>query len=195
MGTSIWDEGKKFFSDTIELQQRENNTMIDCQVKDSNTFAKILSESEIAIFGDYDIFILYKYDSYKRESNYEVKTEKRNFCKIISYEAIAKEYKVFNEITKVTARILFQPSCKFSMKKKPRHNTLWQIEVYGEIKISFILNETNILETNKKQINQEHSKKENSKSQIWKFENNGRFSIQELMEMDLESLKKIKKMD
>lgn len=195
METSILGEGKKEFSDTMELQLQANNTIIDCQVKALNTFTKTLSADEVAVFGDYDIFILYRYDSAEGESKYELRIVKKNLCEVISYEEMAKEYKIITETANVTTSISFQPSCKFSIKKKPRHNALWEIEVYGEIKVSFILNKTSSPETNKKQTNSEHSKKPIIKSQTWKFENNGEFSIQELMEMDFESLKKVTRMD
>jgi len=194
--------GKKEFSHNIEIPGLYNSTILDCQVRTLNLFTKKLSKKNIAVFGDYDMFVFYSYTTKEGQLDYKVKTIKKEFCEIILYEEKAN-YKDVEMIAECSSK----PTCEFRLMNSNSYKIFLKIEIFGELKVYCSFNEENATD---KKLNKEEEKlsiddqkpqkeqifdtkmnKEENESEIWQFEEEGDFSIQELLELDIESLKTI----
>ena len=188
----------KKFSDIIELDLN-NATILDCQTKTCSVFIKNNHQKEIAVFGDYEILVLYSKSSEDRKSNLEAITIRKNICEIVPFDEIIKD--------KALAALSLQPTCRLSYITKSHYRSLWEIEVLGweievlgEINITGTINEaidttgnTNTKEEPAINSCQQNTEKKQIDSHVWQFEEMENITIEQLMDMDLESLKKIAK--
>lgn len=135
----ILDRGSKKFSYVAESTESEHIFLIDCRAKVSNIFAKDLSEKETAVFGDYDIYIFYKYTTNQKIFIYKTTVLRKQFSEIINLEKNAEAVKL-NEKAKTETIITFEPSCIFGIKSKHIYTYSWQIEVFGDMEVKHIIN-------------------------------------------------------
>lgn len=185
------------FSDLIQLHELYYSTILDCRGKTCSIFAKPVSEKEIAIFGDYEILVFYRNLFANGEKNYGAITVRKNICEIVPFEV--------EKNTEIKSVLLLQPCCNFKQKNHKNSNSYWEIEVQGEIKINNEMSENEMSETDansdnaaplKEQAVDFDSHESDVKpfdSQEWQFEESDDISIEQLMDMDLESLKNMKK--
>lgn len=214
METIILGTGSKDFSNIIEMQEYGYNDLLDCKVKVLNIFAKMLSQIEVAVFGDYQIYIFYKHGSNKKANNYKIKTIKKSFYEIIPYKEIFLDNRIVNESEKITEQVSFEPSCKLNLNEISNHNPLYKIDVHGKIEVSYVLDEASNFEVNDKTIIEpkekakiefiepkeeentgiiENEKEEKIQSTALEIDEKKDYLINELIDMDLESLKKLVK--
>ena len=189
----------KEISDSTQLLEFEHNTIIDCKVKLQNIFTKELPGGEIGAYGDYDILVFYRHDS-RRKSNYEVKTIRKTFNEILSATDILKSEGSSEEETIEIEEVSFNPTCEFKLKNKHHNDSTYEIEVLGSIKITYSSKGEDITkEDNSKaqtiQNVEKHNELPKLKEEVFQFQSDDKHSIEELMNMDLESLKKISKED
>ncbi len=189
----------KKFSDTIELYNLYNASILDCQTKTYSVFTKYNHEKEITVFGDYEVLVLYSKPSEDKNLKSEAVTVRKNFCEIVPFDEILKD--------ESSSVLPLHPSCKFSYIKKNRHHLLWEIEVLGweievlgEINITGTINEaidttdnTNIIDEPAINSCQQNTEKKQIDSHVWQFEEIEGTTMEQLMDMDLESLKKFTK--
>lgn len=205
---------EKAFSHNVKFLMMPNIAIISCQVRTSNLFTKDLSGKEAAVFGYYDLIICYSNIYEEKKHSYQAKVIKKAFCEIVPYEVIAENDQVDSQEIAVKAVFLSQPACMYNYENLDG-KVLLKIEVFGKIKVTAILNGVKSFEekpdsqkaedllsddnydmyaeeqTFASKINNEM---EYTDAQIWQFEENEDISIEELMEMDWESLKLISKM-
>ncbi len=183
----------KEISESTELLEFERNTIIDCKVKLQNIFTKELPESKIGVYGDYDILIFYRHDS-RRKSNYEVKTIRKTFNEILLLPDGGSEKRG------VIEDVSFEPTCGFKLKNKHHNDASYEIEVLGEIKITYD-SDSEGESTTYEPVEQQTENVEKYlvlpklKEEVLQFQVDDDHSIEELMNMDLESLRKISKKD
>jgi hypothetical protein len=165
-----------------------------------NIFTKELPESQIGVYGDYDILIFYRHDS-RQKSNYEVKTIRKTFNEILLStdeltDGVAEKKKVIQDVS-------FKPTCEFSLKNKHHNDVKYEIQVLGNIEITYDSEE----EEEEEEVTTYEPKAQQTQNveslrvlplpkleeEIFQFHGNEDHSIEELMNMDLESLKKISK--
>ena len=134
----ILDKGSKKFSYITASAESENMVFLDSKAKVSNIFFKNLSENETAVFGDYNIYIFYKYKVNTRKINYKTAVLRRQFAEIVALEKNKDVQR--NEEAKAETIIAFEPSCIFNLKTKHVYTSSWQIEVFGDIEVKHIIN-------------------------------------------------------
>lgn len=216
METVSLSKGEKAFSHEFEFSGMSNTVIISCQVSTSDLFTEVLSEKEVAVFGYYDLIICYSNISKRNTDSYKTNIIRKAFCEIVPYEELAENDQVNSEEIGVIAVYLSQPTC-ISSFTRANSNVLFKIEVSGEIKVTvheakssdekLDSGETeNVLsdddndnmhekisdsEINREKTNPENGEIKNTQTKVWQFEANGNHTIEELMEMDWESLKRI----
>ena len=81
-GSNIISVEKSFY-EVFKLSLEENEILVDFSAKLSNIFTKVISEGEIGIYGDYELYIFYAncIDQVKRE--YKVKKICKTFSEVI----------------------------------------------------------------------------------------------------------------
>jgi hypothetical protein len=175
------------FSDLIQLHELYYSTIIECRAKPCSIFAKPVSEKEVAIFGDYKVVVLHRNLFTSGKKDYGSITIRKNICEIVPFEV--------KENTEIKPALLLQPTCNFKFEKHQSNNLYWEIEVQGEIKMEST--ETNISNNFAPSIGEPVPSQERKgkpfHSQVWQFEGNEDVVIEQLMEMDLESLKNMGK--
>ena len=185
------DKNNIRFSDIIQLHELYYSTILDCRLKTDSIFTKPISEKEIAVFGDYKLVIFYSNLFVSGEKSYAAITVRKNICEIVPFEV--------KENIEVKSALLLHPSCNCKYENH-QNKSYWEIEVQGEIKISNELSETN--ETSDKVVTPEEQPANSDlqesdvkpfDSHVWQFEGNDDIPIEQLMEMDLESLKNMRK--
>lgn len=184
---STADKGNRF-SDLIQLHDLYYSSILECRATPCNIFAKPVSETEIAVFGDYKILVLYRNLFTSGKKDYGAITINRNICEVIPLEV--------KEHTEVKPVLLLQPSCKFKYDQRQNINPYWEIEVQGEIKLEAEAHTpfSNFVASMELPENAPESKDSSPfQSQVWEFEGNEDVPIEELMEMNLETLKNMKK--
>lgn len=132
-------EVKKNVSYITELLNFGHNTIIDCKYKLKNIFTKDISNSDIAVYGEYDIIVFYRHDS-RRKSNYEVRTVTRTFAEIIDCSNIFKESSTvkFNNVS-------FNAKCKINEKDKHHSSSVsYEVDVLGDITLSFNIDKKDV---------------------------------------------------
>jgi hypothetical protein len=185
----------KEISDSTELLEFEHNTIIDCKVKLQNIFTKELPESQIGIYGDYDILIFYRHDS-RKKSKYETRIIRKTFNEIVSSSDVLQEGSPVVEKEIEIQEALFNPTCEFKMKNKHHNDTSYEIKVSGNISITYFSKKVGIAVVSQIQDVQIIDKNiilPELKEEVFQLHGNNQHSIEELMKMDLESLKKISK--
>lgn len=187
------------FSDSTQLLEFDHNTIIDCKVKLQNIFTNELPEREIGVYGDYDILIFYRHDS-RRKSNYEVKTIRKTFSEILSSADILKEDEDVGEKKIEIEEVSFKPTCQFKMRNKHHNEISYEIEVLGNIEITYaskgeVTANVDNPTAQKTQNVEKHNILPKLEGEVFQIQGDDGHSIEELMNMDLESLKKISKND
>lgn len=227
MGINILGKGKMNLSHNIKFIGLSKATIISCQVRSLSLFAKVLDEKEVAVFGDYDIFICYRNGAKEGEHNYETKFKREVFCEVIPYEKIIENEQIDSQEIKAAAIFTNGPNCDYKLITFNHSNSYLEIKVSGEIRITVSVNEiesndgerliikkksVTVLNNNdepeveepKSNIKNDKEKApkkneekmyrendENSDLKVLQFED-GIYSIEELMEMDFETLESIK---
>lgn len=194
----------KEISDSTELLEFYHNNIIDCKVKLQNIFTKELPEGEIGVFGDYDILVFYKHDS-RKKSNYQVKTIRKTFNEILSAVDILKDNGNGEDKIREIEQVSFNPTCNFKLKNKHHNDSTFEIEVLGNIEITYASkdqaneNESNpnkdVSKVEKIKNDEKHNVFPKFTEEVFQFHGDDKHSIEEMMNMDLESLKKISKKD
>ncbi len=122
------------FSSTIQSQKPFNSVIINCYASAEDIFSKIISEKEIAVFGEYKVLVFYRQPNASKEASYKSFTLRKNFCEIVLFDTLEK--------SEIKAELLLQPSCKYNYISKSRLRSFWNIEVSGEIRVSCIACDT-----------------------------------------------------
>lgn len=122
------------FSNIIQSQKPYNSIIINCYASAESVFSKVISEKEVAVFGEYNVLVFYRQPNATKEANYKSFTLRKNFCEIVLFET--------SENNKIESQLILQPSCKFNYINKSRIRSFWNIEVYGEIRVSSITCDT-----------------------------------------------------
>lgn len=122
------------FSSALQSQKPFNSIIINCYASAEDIFSKIISEKEVAVFGEYKVLIFYRQPNASKESSYKSFTLRKNFCEIVLFDAL--------EGHEIKAELILQPSCKYNYISKSRLRSFWNIEVSGEIRVSCIACDT-----------------------------------------------------
>lgn len=122
------------FSSTIQSQKPFNSVIINCYASAEDIFSKIISEKEVAVFGEYKVLVFYRQPNASKEASYKSFTLRKNFCEIVLFDTLEK--------SEIKAELLLQPSCKYNYISKSRLRSFWNIEVSGEIRVSCIACDT-----------------------------------------------------
>lgn len=115
------------FSSTIQSQKPYNSIIINCYASADDVKSKLISENEVAVFGEYKVLVFYRQPNVSKEPSYRSFTLRKNFCEIVLVDVVDKN--------NITAELKLQPSCNFSYISKSRLRSFWNIEVTGEIKV------------------------------------------------------------
>ncbi|MDT8715246.1 hypothetical protein IAI10_00950 [Clostridium sp. 19966] len=183
----------KGFSKTLELSDFQYSSIIDCKTKLLDIFVKTMPQGKIGIFGEYQVYVFYKRNSNRRDDNYSIRTIKKSFCDVINCEEVKEE-----DIT--VEKINFEPACKFILD---RRNHISKIQIEAPIEVSYLVGENNEkTEENDNESTEvseeEHTSSENEEKDeeidVLQF-NDEKYSIEEMMNMDLDTLKEIAKKD
>ncbi len=116
------------FSSIIQSQKPYNSIIINCYASAESVFSKVISEKEVAVFGEYNVLVFYRQPNATKEANYKSFSLRKNFCEIVLFETSSDN--------KIEAELILQPSCKFNYINKSRIRSFWNIEVSGEIRVS-----------------------------------------------------------
>ncbi|AAK80401.1 hypothetical protein BJV85_001438 [Clostridium acetobutylicum] len=172
----------KNFSSIIKIEDNfEKNLIMDSQVQNLNIYSKIVSDVGIYIYGYYDIYLLYKRNGCRGEENsYRGRFISKNLCVVIPELDILGNKANTNTIGNIT-RLSLKPSSRIIVEEEKRHRDIISIEVYGEIKFQYSI----------KKLIRFNETKTVEGQEILQFENSSKYSIKELMDMDVEELKKI----
>ncbi len=128
------------FSSIIQSQKPYNSIIINCYASAESVFSKVISEKEVAVFGEYNVLVFYRQPNATKDANYKSFTLRKNFCEIVLFETSTDN--------KIEAELILQPSCKYNYINKSRIRSFWNIEVSGEIRVSSITCDTeNDIET------------------------------------------------
>lgn len=119
------------FSSQIQSQKPYNSIIINCYASVEDVYSKIISEKEVAVFGEYKVLVFYRQPNGNRESSYKSFTLRKNFCEVILFDLLDKG--------EIKAELNLQPSCKFNYVSKSRLRSFWNIEVSGVIKVSCVV--------------------------------------------------------
>ncbi len=122
------------FSSIIQSQKPYNSIIINCYASAESVFSKVISEKEVAVFGEYNVLVFYRQPNATKEANYKSFTLRKNFCEIVLLET--------SNDNKIESELILQPSCKFNYINKSRIRSFWNIEVSGEIRVSSITCDT-----------------------------------------------------
>ncbi|MCY6355621.1 DUF3794 domain-containing protein [Clostridium sp. ZS2-4] len=169
MSTIILGKRIKSFSKNIKLKALHNSTIVELQVSPLSLFTKILPKTDVAVFGDYDIFIFYSTVFKQNKNRYKVKSIRKLFCQIIHCQDILKENQIKNEDIQVSAMFTSRPTCRFSVensKQSKRNKLFWKIQVLGEIKVTLTLNKTNESKENSHDEKRENTLTENDSNKL-----------------------------
>ncbi len=180
------NESKFQFSDIIQLHDLYYSTIIECKAKECSIFIKSVSESEIAVYGDYKVIVLFKNLYADGESKYGSLTVHKNICELISLKV--------PENIEMDTQLLMRSSCIFKFEKHDRGNSFWEISVQGELHIlNFPVSEIKNPESHPTENSSPPDMGAQNADHVWQFEQNDDISIEQMLDMDLESLKKMKK--
>jgi hypothetical protein len=185
------DEHSKTFSDTVELHDFYYSTILDCRAEIGGVFTKAVSDNLMAVFGEYKILVLFKKSYVGESKNYAAVAVRKGFCETVPFEKA--------ESAQITASFSQQPSCTFTYINSAYNNSFWSIQVKGEIKISGAVAEAAASPpgagTEEPPVSSllQPAKEKPEESGVWQFEANENISMEQLMDMDLESLKTMEK--
>lgn len=175
------------FSDITQVHDLYYSTIIECRAKLINIYVKPISENEIAIYGDYRIIVLYRRLYLDEDKHFASLTINKNICEILPVKST-------NDF-EPEVKLILHPSSKFKYEKQDHGNYFWEICVEGEIQMSNssmdTINNLDAKETDN--FDQQNNNSVISDSNVWQFEENDDISIEQMMDMDLESLKNLKK--
>lgn len=140
---------KAFFLNKYKFSVLNNCSIVRCEVKIANIDSEIISGKEVRIFGDYDISICYKTDSYyssnlnKKQYNYQASStkrfflaEKKSFSKVISFKEIKKDLENIQNLD-LKYTFISGPDVKANIINKNISDTFIYVEVFGEIDVEF----------------------------------------------------------
>ncbi len=180
------EESKFQFSDIIQLHDLYYSTIIECTTKECSVFTKYVSKNEIVVYGDYKVIVLYKKLYADGENNYGSLTVSKNICELVSLKATKN--------IEMDAQLVMRPACIFKFEKYDRGNSFWEISIQGELHIiNFPNSEIKNLENPPAENSPPKDAGFQSPDHVWQFEQNDDISIEQMLDMDLESLKKMKK--
>ncbi|PYG85734.1 hypothetical protein LY28_03153 [Ruminiclostridium sufflavum DSM 19573] len=123
------------FSSTIQSQKPYNSIIMNCYASTDSVFSKIISDKEVAVFGEYKVLVFYRQPNAGRESSYKAFTLRKNFCEIVLFDTPEKE--------EIKADLILQSACKFNYISKSRLRSSWNIDISGEIRVSGIGSDSN----------------------------------------------------
>lgn len=147
MALIIGKGSKAFIWNNLLEVDSSGSTMEDCQIRLNNTFTKLLPKREIAVFGDYTVYILCGSAKKEGKAKYYTKSIRTAFYDIIPYRIVPHGHKpVDRSDIKIDAEFLFQPSCKYNFETALRGGFIcsyWKVQHNGEININLSVDEVN----------------------------------------------------
>lgn len=181
----------KKFSENYKISFRENDIILDCRAKVSNIFIKVISEKQIGIFGDYDIYILYESNLNNDKDNYKMKKIQREFCKSINCsEPIKIDASNTNSMIRST-KCEFQ--CTAEKNTIDGNGLIYDLKITGIIYITY----TSIGKNNGKHSDLDESVvvvgEQGIKTEVWQYTLDRLHSAEKLLDMDVELIKQISK--
>lgn len=189
--------GSRRFSDEIEVCDNGHINILDCKVTIINMFSKLLSKVKLAVYGNYDIYILYSIVNLEKVNNYKVNIINRTFSNIISYENELKGNDKTINSENLTEQIIFQPCCKYYLNNRLSNSAANKIIVFGDMEVIYSIDWNSYMGEKKEQYLKKHKVvKKNNPTQIQAKEKEKDDNlIKELLDMDLEALKEIVKIN
>ncbi|GKU25549.1 hypothetical protein [Clostridium folliculivorans] len=171
----------KEFNEICKISFTKDDIILDCRAKSSNIFMKVLSEKEIGVFGDYNVYIFYMQNLDINKNRYKIKRIERTFSEVVerrSNGAIDSE--------SLSCRVYFQ--CDTLKNMREENGLIYEITIFGKLDISYLLSKET--EVDKKRTNEsETSTLKLTKPEVWHRRLDKNYSVLEIMEMDEKSFK------
>lgn len=130
--------GRKKFLHNYKLPVLPGCVLVGCRVKDISLFAEILSDSKVAVFGDYDLILCYRCDSGNEKEGYRTKLMKKTFCEVVACEGSAEDRGPGDQGREVTVKLETGPFCKTGLVVNGLWKSFFNVGVFGEIKVESI---------------------------------------------------------
>ncbi|MBK1809111.1 hypothetical protein JHL18_00410 [Clostridium sp. YIM B02505] len=179
------------FSENYKISFKEKDIILDCRAKVSNIFIKVISEKQIGIFGDYDIYIFYESNLNNEKDNYKMKKIQREFCKIIN---CSEPIKIdVNNTGNMVRSIKCELQCVAEKNTVEGNGLIYDLKITGLIYTTYM---------SKCESYDKHSDSGNSvvvvgeqgiKTEVWQYTLDKLHSAEELLGMDVELIKQISK--
>jgi len=203
MSDIVLGQGLKGFLHQYHFSDLTNVAIISCRISNPNLFAEVLSDCEVAVFGNYEILLCYRTGSRDRGQAYRVKSDSKTFCEVVSYKTAADDGQVNNSKTKVLARFSSSPACTTRVIGSSLFNKFLSIKVSGEIKVDIVSCEVECLNEECESVDQKAdlSLEEDSPEELplpldsekaefletvhsWQFEVKNNLPVSELLQID-----------
>jgi hypothetical protein len=188
-GSNIISVEKSFY-DVFKLNLEENEILIDFSAKLSNIFTKVISENEIGLYGDYELYIFYAncIDQLKKE--YKVKKICETFSEVINCNE-SEEEAIDGKGEK---KVVSKASIEFKVKNEGAVSTsedhlVYNLCVEGQIHLAYsvvVFRKLDFAENEEVIIKESQV---DSKTKVWQYRPTKIRSVEELMNMNLELLK------
>ncbi len=214
MALVIGKGSKNFIWNNLLEVDSSGSTMEDCQIRLNNTFTKLLPKREIAVFGDYTVYILCGSAKREGKAKYYTKSIRTAFYDIIPYRIVPHGHKpVDRSDIKIDAEFLFQPSCKYNFETALRGGFIcsyWKVQHNGEININLSIDEVNEkpedagdaeeAETydasgNADRIYYDDDSKQSADTKVWRINQSLNIRAADLLEMDMNHLDGVSETD
>ncbi|QAA33997.1 hypothetical protein [Clostridium manihotivorum] len=187
-GSNIISVEKSFY-DVFKLNLEENEILVDFSAKLSNIFTKVISESEIGLYGDYELYIFYAncIDEVKKE--YKVKKICETFSEVIDCNESEEEAKDGKGEKKVVNKASIEFKVKNEGVNTSENLLVYNLCVEGRIHLAYsvvVFRKLDFAEDEEGIINESEI---DSRTKVWQYRPTKIRSVEELMNMDLEYLK------
>lgn len=185
------NEFNQNFLDILELWDLNYSMVMDCRAKACELYVKAFSDQESAVFGSYQLTVLYKKSYVGDDKNFATYNVRKNICMKIPYAAAQN----------AQAELLLEPVCPFRYEGSTQKNAAWRVQIKGKIRIFRAAEEEAPKEEEclkEEEPSPSSGEKPNGaaemlvESDTLQFEENEDFPMEQLLEMDLDSLKKLK---
>jgi hypothetical protein len=208
----IIGRGNKSFiwNNSLEVEY-SGSIMEDCQIKLNNTFTKILPKREIAVFGDYTIYILYSSPKKETKTKYYTKSIGTTVYDIIPYKIVKHGHKPADRADiKVNVEFLFQPSCRYNFYTTQKGGFIyayWKIQHHGEININLSIDEGSERQDDAENpenddtsakidsVDDNTASEQNTGTKVWRINQSLNIPAADLLEMDLNQLDTVSEAD
>jgi hypothetical protein len=179
------------FSENCKISFNEKDIILDCRAKVSNIFIKVISEKQIGIFGDYDIYIFYESNINNEKDNYKMKKIQKDFCQSINCNEPIK-IGVDNPDNMVrSTKCEFQ--CIVEKKTIEGNGLIYDLKITGVFYITYVANCKNGGPGSESDESLVVVGEQGIKTEVWQYTLNKLHSAEELLGMELELIKQISK--